>query len=135
MLKYIINFFDKLEDKVRGHLSEHPITYALIASVGVVLLWRGIWHLADEIPLIRNSGVSIIVGSIILLITGVFVSAFIGNSVILTGLRKEKKLTEKTKDEIQKEIGIEKSAFGEIKDTLAHIEQEIQEIKDHEKKD
>jgi septation ring formation regulator EzrA len=52
----------------------------------------------------------------------------------MTGLRREKKLTEKTKDEIEKEASLEKSAFSDIKKTLAHIEEELQEIRDHEKK-
>jgi hypothetical protein len=133
-MKSIFNFFDKLEDKVRGKLSEYPIFYAFIAGTGIILVWRGIWHTVDQTPVLENGLVSIVVGSILLLITGVYVSAFIGNSVIMTGLRREKKLTEKTKEEIEEETALEKSAFGDIKKTLAHIEEELQEIRDHERK-
>lgn len=133
-MKAIINFFDKLEDRVRGKLSEYPIFYALIAGTGVILVWRGIWHTADQTPILENGFVSIIVGSVMLLITGVYVSAFIGNGLIMTGLRREKKMTEKTKEEIEKETALEKSAFSDIKKTLNHIEEELQEIRDHEKK-
>jgi hypothetical protein len=130
MINKIVVFFDKVEDRVRGKLSEQPIIYAFIASVGIVLLWRGVWHLADETPFLAGSITSIIIGALILLITGVFVSAFIGNSVIMAGLRKEKKLTEKTKDEIERDISMEKDAFGDIKKSLAHIEQELQDLKE-----
>jgi uncharacterized membrane protein (DUF106 family) len=133
-MKAIINFFDKLEDRVRGKLSEYPIFYALIAGTGVILVWRGIWHTADVTPVLENPFVSIIIGTVMLLITGVYVSAFIGNSVIMTGLRREKKMTEKTKEEIEKETALEKSAFSDIKKTLNHIEEELQEIRDQEKK-
>jgi hypothetical protein len=133
-MKVIINFFDRLEDKVRGKLSEYPILYAFIAGTGIILIWRGIWHTADVTPILENGIISLIVGTILLLITGAYVSSFIGNSIIMTGLRREKKMTEKTKDEIEKETAIEKSAFGDIKKTLAHIEEELQEIRDHEKK-
>jgi hypothetical protein len=133
-MKSIITFFDRLEDKIRGRLSEHPIIYAFFASTGVVLVWRGIWHTADVTPILENGLVSIAVGSLILLITGVYVSAFIGNSVIMTGLRREKKLAEKTKEEIEKDMTMEKGSFSEIKKTLAHIEEELQEIRDKDKK-
>jgi len=128
MTKRIISFFDRAEDKIRGKLSERPILYAIMASVGTVLLWRGIWHTADVTPIIQNGLVSIVVGILILLLTGVFVSSFIGNSVILTGLRKEKKLTEKTRAEVERDIEIEKAAFGDIRKTLAHIEKEIEHL-------
>lgn len=133
-MKSIITFFDRLEDKIRGRLSEHPIVYAFIAGTGVILVWRGIWHTADVTPILENGIVSIIVGSILLLITGVYVSAFIGNSIIMTGLRREKKLTEKTREEIDKDIAMEKGSFSEIKKTLSHIEEELQEIRDKDKK-
>ena len=74
-VKRIIKFFDKLEDEVRGKLSRNPFLYALLGGIGVVLFWRGIWHIADDINL--GSGISLIIGSVILLMTGVFVSEFI----------------------------------------------------------
>jgi len=43
----VIDFFDKLEDVIRGHLSRYPIAYTLIGGVAIVLFWRGVWHTAD----------------------------------------------------------------------------------------
>jgi hypothetical protein len=126
MIKKILHVFDRLEDMVRGHLSRYPIAYALIGGVGVVLFWRGVWHTADEIPLLSNSWVSLIVGSGILLVTGIFVSAFVGSRLIMTGLRGEKKMTEKTKEEIE----AEESEIHKLENTLHRVEKEISEIKE-----
>lgn len=130
----MLNFFDKLEDKVRAVLSRAPIMYALIAGVGVVLFWRGVWHTADMLVFVYvnwvpDNGValegtlwwdgplSIIIGAIILLITGTFVSEFIGKEIIISGLRGEKKLTEKTEKELRTEI----SAIAEIREHVREM--------------
>lgn len=126
MIKKILHVFDHLEDMVRGHLSRYPIAYALIGGVGVVLFWRGVWHTADEIPLLSNSWVSLIVGSGILLVTGIFVSAFVGSRLILTGLRGEKKMTEKTKEEIE----AEETEIHKLENTLHKVEKEVSAIKE-----
>lgn len=125
MYNKIFQFFDKLEDKIRGHLSRSPIMYALIGGVGVVLFWRGVWHTADNLPFINNSWVSIAIGSIILLLTGVFVSAFVGSRLIMTGLRGEKKMTEKTKEEIEEE----EAQIKRMQNAVHKIEDEVEELK------
>ena len=127
--KRIFHFFDKLEDKVRARLSRTPLLYAFIGGVGVILFWRGVWHIADQFEFF-NGFVSIIVGGIILLITGAFVSSLIGNRIILTGLRGEKKLTEKTASELRDEG----NQLEDIKQTLIKVEHEISEIKGEMKK-
>lgn len=119
MFKRIIKFFDKLEDRVRGGLSHNPILYGFLGGVGVVLFWRGVWHTADYFSYIllqRNEGsstldmislsdglISIIIGTILLLITGLFVSSFIGNEIIISGIKGEKKINERTEEELRKE--------------------------------
>ena len=146
MTKQILHFFDRLEDKIRGFLSHYPLLYALIAGVGVVLFWRGVWNTADiidtrvvqfgEIPFefdlfnILSGPVSVLIGSVILLITGVFVSEFIGGNLIISGIKGEKKMVEKTEDQI-KEEGAE---LKHIENTLHKIQDEITEIKEEIKK-
>lgn len=125
MIKKILHFFDKLEDKVRGWFSHYPIVYALIGGVGVVLFWRGVWHMADDINM--SSITSTIIGAIILLLTGVFVSAFIGSQLIITGLKGEKKLTEKTEEEVKTESG----ELRRVESKLSKIEKEIVEIEEY----
>lgn len=129
MIKNVIQFFDRLEDKVRRKLSHYPIIYAFIGGIGIVLFWRGVWNLADEINI--SSILSIIIGSIILLLAGVFVSAFIGSRLIISGLSGEKKLTEKAKEEIE----MEENQIKKLQDTLDKVSDKISNLeKETEKK-
>jgi hypothetical protein len=57
--------------------------------------------------------------------TGLLVSFFIGDSIILSGRRHEKKLAEKTEQEVQKE----RNATEEILKKLDHLEQVVRELK------
>ena len=122
MTKRIIHFFDKLEDRTRGWLSRTPLLYALIGGVGVVLFWRGIWHIADDAGL--SSILSVVIGGLILLVTGVFVSAFIGNRLIISGLSGDKKLAEMTREEIE----TEEEQIRQIKETVVKIEKQVEKI-------
>ena len=127
-IKSIILFLDRLEDKIRGRLSHYPIVYALVGGIGVVLFWRGVWHVADSINI--GSVASLVVGSAILLVSGVFVSAFVGNRLIISGLAGEKKLSEKTEIEIATEetqIKNLQKAVNKLEEKLEHIDQEIEQ--------
>ena len=138
MTKNIINFFDKLEDKTRSKLSRMPILYAFLGGIGIVLFWRGVWHTTDflteyilgeaEINLfnIVDGPLSFVLGTAILLVTGVYVSAFIGNRLIITGLSGEKKLAEKTEEEIKSE----EDMIISMKKTLTKVEGEIEKIEE-----
>lgn len=126
----MIKFFDKLEDAIREHLSRYPITYSIIGGVGVVLFWRGVWETADILMRIHPAlswffyaPIQVIISTLVLLLTGLMVSTFIGDRIILSGLHHEKKMEEKT-EEIIKEEAI----------TLAHIRNEIRELKEEIKK-
>lgn len=126
MIKFIVKFFDKLEDKVRGRLSHKTIIYAFIGGTSTVLFWRGVWHLADDYGV--SSWESFLVGGGLLLITGLFVATFIGEQVILSGLKGEKKLADKTEDEVRKEANILfdlRREFDEIADRLEKIENKL----------
>lgn len=123
MYKNLSRFFDRLEDKVRSQLSHYPIVYAIIGGFAIVLFWRGVWHLADDVGL--SSIGSIILGGAVMLITGLFVSFFIGDRIILSGLKQEKKLFEKTESEVILEANILDTMNGRLK----NLEKEIAEIK------
>ncbi len=118
----IIKFFDKLEDKIRGALSHRPIVYAFIGSVGIVLLWRGIWMTADMFDFMTGP-VSILISISLLMAIGLFVSFFIGDQILLSGIKEEKRLDEKTEEEIRGEAV-----------SLRQIKNDIEEIKNHLKK-
>lgn len=121
-IKRTVRFFDRLEDKIRGKLSHYPILYAFIGGTGVVLFWRGVWHLADDLNI--DSIISIIIGVVILLLTGVFVSAFIGNKLIISGLVGDKKLAEKEEVEIE----TEEMQIRNLQDTLSRLEKKLDHI-------
>ena len=107
----IFKFFDKLEDRVRGYLSHFPIIYSLIGGLAIVLFWRGVWHTADFVmqygfysiwpmalyiyntkgivSLIFFEPINLILSIIVLLMIGLFVSFFIGDQIIISGIRKK----------------------------------------------
>ncbi len=118
--RQMLRFFDEMEDGVRARLSQRPIAYAALASIGTVLLWRGIWMVADEFGI--TSAQSVVIGTCVLLATGVFVSGFIGNSVIIAGLKREKKVVDKTRAELESESAAEKGMLREIRDTVERLE-------------
>src|SRR3989344_8059289 len=128
MIKRIINFFDKLEDGVRGHLSKYPIIYTMIGGIAVVLFWRGVWHTADLLQarggilgFIFYEPVNLLLVLAVLLATGLFVSYFIGDSILISGLRQEKKLHEKT----EKDIREEEATLNDIKTVVKELKQEV----------
>lgn len=131
MFKKAYHFFDKLEDKVRGRLSRYPIIYTLIGGTAIVLFWRGVWDTADQIFLLLpehllwlSGPISIVISTFILLITGLFVSFFVTDSVLISGLRQEKKLVEKTESEVREETAM----IETLQKKLEHIEREVHEM-------
>ncbi len=127
MTNPVIHYFDKLEDRIRGRLAKYPIIYTLIGGVAIVLFWRGVWITADQIALffppeylwldgILSVGVSVL----ILLITGLFVSFFVTDKIIISGLRQEKKLVEKTQEEVERDMNL----LASFKNQLDRIEKE-----------
>ena len=78
----------------------------------MVLFWRGVWHTADI--LMQQGGVwgvifyepiTVVWTVIIMLLIGLFVSFFIGESIVISGLRHDKKIFEKTAVEVAEEEG------------------------------
>lgn len=142
LYKKVFNYFDKLEDHVRGHLSKYPIIYSIIASCFLVLLWRGIWHTADLIEggghefwsFVFNPVVSAIWSTAGLLLTGLLVSMFVGDMIIMSGLKKQKKVTEKTEAEVEIAGEIEEDMLEHIELHLNKIEQQVKELKSKEDK-
>ena len=122
----IIRFFDKLEDKIRAKLARVPIFYAFIGSVGIVLIWRGIWMMADDFGI--PGYVSLFLGVLITTVTGLFVSFFIGDKIIISGIKEEKRIDEKTIEEIKKEEAI----LTKIEREIADMKEEISEIKERQ---
>ncbi len=123
ILKRIFVFFDKLEDRVRTFLSHRPILYTCVGGIGVVLFWRGIWHTADMFPFLTGP-MSLAISVIILLLSGLFVSYFVGDMIIISGLKKEKKIFERTEEEVKdegQEMELIDMRLSSIEKNLDHI--------------
>ncbi len=135
-MKYLLKFFDKLEDRVREKLSRYPILYAVIGGSAIILFWRGIWHLSDEFEKnyslnnFEGALLSLIIGALILLITGLFSSFFVGDAILISGLRREKKIIEKTEDEINHEAGMLKRLQGDVSREEIILNEIRKELKD-----
>lgn len=114
MRKYI----SKIRNTITIYLSHRPGVYALIVGIGIVWFWRGVWHCTDLIHVYfdlfsQNSTIdssaspwwdgalSLFFGTTILYFTNAFTSSFIGNELILSGLRKEAKIYKKDEEEIR----------------------------------
>jgi hypothetical protein len=75
---------------------------------------------------------SLIVGIFVLHYTGAFTSSFIGNELILSGLRNEKRLSQKTESEVKDEeqfiIDI-KQELNTMTDKIQQLEKEVHKNK------
>lgn len=82
----------------------HPVVSSLLTEPVNVEAW-GIGSIPGTVdyPFLWDGAVSLIAGTIILLVTGLLVSNFIGDHIIISGLRREKKLAEKTEGEVEEE--------------------------------
>lgn len=132
------NPISRIKWRITIILSHRPGLYAFIVGVGIVLFWRGVWHTVDNLHSYYNGylsmdsvmspwwdgPLSLVTSILILYFTGAFISSFIGNELILSGLRGEKKLTEKTESELQNET----RAISDIKDSLVHISDKLSDL-------
>ena len=123
------NYFDKFEDGIRGYLSRRPILYTFIGGVAIVLFWRGIWHTADLFPWLTGP-MSILISVVILLATGLFVSYFVGDMIIISGLNKEKKTTEKNEEEIHNELAKEEHIIDRLEQKIDTLTDKIEELEE-----
>ncbi len=147
MFNLIIRFFDRLEDRVRMRLSHRSILYAFIGGAAHVLFWRGVWHTADLIMhgqgwLVDLEGnpvntfwgyvfyepITIIWTSVIMLMTGLFVATFIGERIIISGLKGEKKVTDRTEEEVKKEESQVKVLNNKINTVITELDEIKNEV-------
>ena len=69
--------------------------------------------------------VSLVLGILLTMLTGLFVSFFIGENILISGLNKEKRIDEKTEEEIHKE----RTVLVEMEKEIKKIEEIISEKK------
>ena len=121
-LKLINKSFNSLNIKIRHQLSHWPVVYAFIGSIGVVLIWRGVWMIADD--MMMPGWVSMVLGVLVSISTGLFVSFFVGDEIIISGIKREKRIDEKTESEIKQE----EIELIDIKKDLKEIKEDIEAI-------
>jgi septal ring factor EnvC (AmiA/AmiB activator) len=104
-----------------------------VGGIAIVLFWRGVWHTADILQaqggilgFIFYEPVNMLIVIIVLLATGLFVSYFIGDTILISGLKQQKKTTDKT----EKDIKEEESELISLRSTIKEIKKEVDEIKD-----
>lgn len=127
----VYHLFDRLEDKIRGRLTHFPLVYALIGSIAIVSIWRGIWEVSDKLGI--PGWVSAVGGIVLSMLTGLFVSFFIGDNIIISGINKEKRIDEKTEKELREEEDIVIDIQNKVKEEdqiLVDIRRDIEEIKE-----
>ncbi|MDD5050847.1 MAG: hypothetical protein PHV93_03870 [Candidatus Pacebacteria bacterium] len=124
--KKIFNFFGKVEDRIRFNFSRHPVPYSLVAGVFIVLFWKGIEDTASLFPTLTGPFL-ILVSVPVLLLTGVFVSFFITDRVILSGLKKEEKVVAETEVEVKQEDILLKK----VVERMDQIDKEVRHLDEH----
>jgi hypothetical protein len=65
-----------LAKKERNYVNQfkmhHKITFAFLVFFALNLLWYGMWQIISTLPILKNPIIAVIVGTIILFITGYF---------------------------------------------------------------
>ena len=123
--------FGKTEDFTRERLAHHPLWYSFFGGITIVLFWRGVWETADILRT-KNDFLNwffygpnqVVFSTLLLLLMGLMVSAFIGEKIIISGLRHEKKVEDRTEEIIEEEVI-----------TLKHVRDEIRALRAEIKKD
>jgi len=123
-MKKILKFFDVLEDRVRARLSRHPLIYGVVSGVGIVMFYRGLWMVLDDYAFF-NGWMTLIIATVLLMLSGVFVSQFVGNHIILSGIKKEKKMVE----QVGELVTTETVSLHEINNRLKRIEEQLTSLK------
>lgn len=130
LIKKLLRYFDRSEDRIRHSLSKHPIIYALIGGFLVVIFWRGVWDMMDILYLeygfwFLHPVPSLVISIILMLATGTFISFFIGEQIIISGLKDEKRIDQKTEQEIE----MEDYKLKHMTEEIAEIRKDIAKIK------
>lgn len=92
---------------LREKLKKHHVFYAFLGGIGIVLFWHGIWeslnliyrNVTSYLKYIGHPVTSLIVGSLILAVTGLYVFELIGRDARAFEEKYESKLDELKKIE------------------------------------
>lgn len=122
-LQRVIHSFDHLEDRVRHTLVHYRIPYAIIATIGTVMLWRGVWELSAVAPLVAHPFLTAVIGFMILGITGVY-TTLIGTELISATLKQEGKTLREIEQELVRDAQDEQALAQNLTTYATKQEQE-----------
>ena len=69
-----IDYFEYKRAELTNRFRSHYLLYTFIGGIGMIVFWRGIWDLTYIIPIIQNPIGSILLGLILMAITGFIAS-------------------------------------------------------------
>jgi hypothetical protein len=61
-----LSSLEKHRRRLVKKLAKHRFLFSMIVSFGVVLVWRGIWDITAELPVLKESAVALITGFVII---------------------------------------------------------------------
>jgi hypothetical protein len=105
-----------IENSARKFFERFPFTHALLAGIGVVLFWRGVWESSDLIMI--DPVASFLLGIAIMGGTGLFIQTFVGNTIIIKKVEKE----------INKEIEKEETTLKELSIKIDELNKKIDSL-------
>ena len=124
MIERFISGMRNLNKKFRTWLTHRPILYALIGAIGIVLVWKGVEETASYFPALFGP-VSLILGVAILVVAGLLVPFFAGDTILIPDVEHQERLVEKVVGEEK----TEESVLPEILSELETIQEDIEELK------
>ncbi len=129
-MNYITNILLQIEERSRKFFERIPFIHAFFAGVGVVLFWRGVWHIADTIEL--PAVTSLIVGLLLLGGLGMFLHTMVGNAIIIKNVERDATLSTKTSNEIfevEANLAQESLTLEALKTELTKIHDKLDSMK------
>lgn len=74
--KKVKNIPFRLQPKLKLLRLHHKIIFSVIGIVGIILVWRGVWTLIDATPFFNAPVISILLGILLVAISGFFFKLF-----------------------------------------------------------
>jgi hypothetical protein len=112
-----------MEESARRYFEKVPFLQAFIAGVGVIIFWRGVWELLDDMRV--SPTLSIVLGCLLLAGVGVFLQTFIGNTIIIKNVHQEEKTEQKELHKLEGHVKVEEVTLAELSRKLDALAEKI----------
>jgi hypothetical protein len=115
----------RTEEGARKFFEKVPFIHAFLAGVGVIIFWRGVWELFDQIGITPVQ--SIIMGVVLLGGIGVFIQTFLGNTIIIKDVAKKEKSETKLIKEVESEVSGEEITLKQLAEKIDRLTKKLEE--------